>query len=78
MLTQLDNGQKFVVTYVNLSSNKNKGKYNSYEKECLAIVWSISSFQCYICGSQFTLVNNHHLGESTLWWLKIVVTNTIF
>jgi hypothetical protein len=40
MLTQLNNdGQKFVVTHVNQYSNKNRAKYNSYERECLAIVW---------------------------------------
>jgi hypothetical protein len=44
MLTQLDNdGQKFVMTCVNRSGNKNKAKYNSYEGEFLAIVWSVSS-----------------------------------
>ncbi len=60
MLTQLDDdGQKFMVAYVNQSNNKTKAKYNSYEGECLTIVWVVSSFRCYFCGSPFTLVTNH-------------------
>ncbi len=45
MLTQLnDNGQEFVVVYVNRSNNKIKAKYNSYEGECLIVAWAISFF----------------------------------
>ncbi len=34
MLTQLDDdGQEFVVAYVNQSNNKTKAKYNSYMRE---------------------------------------------
>jgi hypothetical protein len=36
-----------------------KTKYNSYEGERLVVVWAISSFQCYFCGSPFILVLNH-------------------
>ncbi len=36
-----------------------KTKYNSYEGECLIVVWAISSFQCYFYGSPFILVTNH-------------------
>jgi hypothetical protein len=62
MLTQLDDdGQEFVVAYANRSSNKTKTKYSSYEGECLAIVWAISSFQCYLYGNPFTLITNHQL-----------------
>ncbi len=60
MFTQLDDdGQKFMVAYVNQSNNKMEAKYNSYEGECLTIVWVVSSFRCYLCGSPFTLVTNH-------------------
>jgi hypothetical protein len=45
MFTQLDDdGRKFMVAYVNWS-NKMKVKYNSYEGECLAIVWVVSSLK---------------------------------
>jgi hypothetical protein len=45
MLTQLDDdGQEFVVAYANWSNNKTNAKYNSYEWECLAIIFIVSSF----------------------------------
>jgi hypothetical protein len=60
MLTQLDDdGRKFMVAYVNRSNNKIEAKYNSYERECLVVVWAISFFKCYLYGSPFTLVINH-------------------
>jgi hypothetical protein len=44
MLTQLDDdGWEFVVAYVNWSNIKMEAKYNSYERECLTVVWVISS-----------------------------------
>jgi hypothetical protein len=43
MLNQLDDdGQKFMVYYVN-QSNEMKVKYNLYEGKCFTIVWAISS-----------------------------------
>ncbi len=59
MLTQLDDGRKFVVAYANWSNNKMEGKYSSYEGECLIVVWVVSSFQCYFYGSPFILITNH-------------------
>jgi hypothetical protein len=45
MLTQFDDdGWEFVVAYANRSNNKMTAKYISYEKECLVIVWVVSSF----------------------------------
>jgi len=49
MFIQLDDdGRKFVVAYASQSNNKTKAKYNSYEGECLVVVWVVSSFQCYL------------------------------
>ncbi len=45
MFTQLyDDGREFVVAYVNRSNNKMKTKYSSYEGECFAVIWVVSSF----------------------------------
>jgi len=58
--TQLyDNGWEFGA-YANLFNNKTEAKYNSYERECLVIVWVVLSFWCYIYGNKFILVTNHH------------------
>ncbi len=51
-----DDNWKFVVAYASQSNNKIKAKYNSYERECLTIVWAISLIWCYCYGSPFTLV----------------------
>jgi len=60
VLTQLDDdGGMFVVAYTNQSNNKMKAKYNSYDGECLAIVWVVSSFGYYLYGSPFTLITNN-------------------
>jgi hypothetical protein len=36
-----------------------KAELNFYEGECFAIIWVVSSFQCYFDGSPFTSVINH-------------------
>jgi hypothetical protein len=60
MFTQFDDdGRKFVVAYVSWSNNKTKAMYNSYEGECLVVVWVVSSFHCYFYGSPFTLIIDH-------------------
>ncbi len=49
MLTQLDDdGAEIMEVYAHQSNNKIKAKYNSYEGECLTIVWAIYSL-CVIC-----------------------------
>jgi hypothetical protein len=45
--------------YANWSNNNREMKYNSYEGDCLNVVWAISSFSCYLYGSPFTLVTDH-------------------
>jgi hypothetical protein len=60
MLTQLDDdGWKFVVVYANQSNNKIKANYNSYARECLAIVWAVFFVQCYLYDSPFILDLDH-------------------
>jgi hypothetical protein len=61
LFTQLDDdGWKFIITYVSWSNNKMEAKYSSYEGKCLiVVVWIVSSFHCYLCGSPFTLGTDH-------------------
>jgi hypothetical protein len=60
VLTQCDDeGKEFVVAYANRSNNAAESRYSSYEGECLAMVWAIAHFMCYLFSTQFTLVTNH-------------------
>ena len=60
VLTQMDDEAKeFVVVYASRSSNNVEAHYNSYEGECLATVWAIVHFRCYLYGSEFLLVMDH-------------------
>ncbi len=60
MLTQCDDeGKEFVMAYVNRSNNATESCYSSYEGKCLAAVWVVAHFRCYLFGTQFTLVTNH-------------------
>ena len=60
VLTQKDDeGQEFVVAYASRSNNAAEAKYSSYEGECLAVVWAVAHFRCYLFGTPFTLVTDH-------------------
>jgi hypothetical protein len=62
VLTQCDDeGKEFVVTYVSHSNNVVESCYCSYERECLAAVWVVAHFRCYLFGIQFTFVTDHQL-----------------
>jgi hypothetical protein len=47
------------VAYASHSNNTTKSHYNSYEGECLATVWVVAHFGCYLFGTQFTFVTDH-------------------
>ncbi len=47
------------MAYASRSNNVAKSRYSSYEGECLATVWAVAHFRCYLFGTQFTLVTNH-------------------
>jgi hypothetical protein len=49
------------VAYVSHSNNATEPRYSSYEGECLATVWDVAHFRCYLFGTQFTLVTDHQL-----------------
>jgi hypothetical protein len=54
-----------VVAYVSRSNNVTESCYSSYEEKCLAVVWAVAHFRCYLFGTQFTFVIDHQL----LKWL---------
>ncbi len=82
-MTQCDDeGKEFVVAYVSCSNNAAESRYSSHEGECLATVWVVAHFKCYLFGTQFTLVNDHQplkwlmesdkLTGKLAWWVLIL------
>ncbi len=60
VLTQFDDqGDEFVVAYASRSNNAAESRYGLYEGECVAAVWAIAHFRCYLFGNPFTLVTDH-------------------
>ncbi|PTQ33208.1 hypothetical protein MARPO_0091s0058, partial [Marchantia polymorpha] len=60
VLTQRDDeGKEFVVAYASRSNSAVESRYSSYKGECLAAVWAVAHFRCYLFGTQFTLVTDH-------------------
>lgn len=60
VLTQMDDlGKEFVVAYASRSNNNAEAQYSSYESECLAAIWAIAHFHCYLYGNKFLLVTDH-------------------
>jgi hypothetical protein len=60
VLTQCDDeGKEFVVAYANRLNNAVESHYSSYEGDCLATVWVVAHFKCYLFGTQFTRVIDH-------------------
>jgi len=58
--TQCDDERKeFVVAYASCSNNARESRYSSYEVQCVAVVWAMAHFKCYLFGTQFTLVIDH-------------------
>jgi len=52
MLTQCDDeGKEFVVAYASHSNIAIESRYSSYEGECLAAVWAVAHFRCYLFGT---------------------------
>jgi hypothetical protein len=70
------------VAYVSCSNNVVESHYSLYEGECLAAMWVVTHFRCYLFGTQFTLFTNHQplkwLMESDkligklAWWALIL------
>jgi hypothetical protein len=54
-----DDGNKFVIAYASRSNNNAEAQYNSYEGKCLAAIWAIAHFRCYLYGNEVLLVTDH-------------------
>lgn len=65
VLTQEVDGHERVVAYASRALTDPEKKYTVTEQECLAVIWAIRKFRCYLEGYSFTVITDH----SSLRWL---------
>lgn len=65
-LVQTEDGESRPILYASRRLSDAEVKYNTTEKELLAIVWAVGMFRQYLWGKSFDIIVDHH----ALCWLK--------
>lgn len=68
VLSQVQNGEEHVISYLSRSLTKNERKYSTTEKECLAVIFAVEKLRPYLEGTKFTVVTDHY----SLKWLNSI------
>ena len=68
LLQEQDDGHFHPVGYWSRTLTKAERNYSPTEKECLAVVWSITSLRPYIEGTRFTVRSDH---DSLRWLMNL-------
>lgn len=82
VLGQIDeNKREYVISYGGKSLSADQRKFNTTEKECLAVLEGINAYRPYLVHSRFTVVTDHkalvwlqtakHTGRLERWALKL-------
>lgn len=66
VLTQTVDGEEKVVSFASRTLTDAEKGWTVTERECLAVIWAIRKFRCYLEGYSFTVVTDH----SSLQWLR--------
>jgi transposase InsO family protein len=66
ILSQVDeDGKEYVVSYGSRALSKEEKNYSVSERECLSVIFGVTSFRCYLHGRHFTVFTDH----GSLQWL---------
>ena len=60
MLLQKHGEMLFPISYASKKLAGAPSSYATVEKDCMAIVWAVDKFSCYLYGRSFTLQTDHH------------------
>ena len=59
VLTQNVDSNERVIAYASRSLTAAQQRYTVTEQECLAVIWAIRKFRCYLEGYAFTVITDH-------------------
>lgn len=68
VLCQEKDGHELPVAYASRQLNRAEMNYCTTERECLAMLWGIKQYRCYLFGNDFTVYTDH---EHLKWLVSV-------